>query len=71
MEHIDQRPNERVLASSFASKFASKREVFNFLSVEMHAYLCAHDQVTIYFLRDLMAGKKKCKCPPGLITPSV
>lgn len=35
--------------------------MFNFLSVEMHAYLCAHDQLTIYFLKEIMAGKKKCK----------
>ena len=51
----------RVTTSQFAAKFKSKREVFNFLTVEAKAYLCNVDSLTIYFLRDLAAGKKKCK----------
>ena len=51
----------KVLASAFAAKYSSKRECFNFLSVDCKAYLCSHDTLTVYFLRDLISGKKKCK----------
>ena len=67
---IDQQQNpfgqQKVTAAAFAAKFASKKECFNFLSVEVGAYLCSHDQLTIYFLRQLIAGQKKRKrfsCP--------
>ena len=52
-------------AASFAAKFASKKELFNFLSVEVGAYLCSHEVLTIYFLKDLVSGKKKRKCSLG------
>ena len=52
---------EKVHAASFAAKFASKKECFNFLSVEVGVYLCHHEALTIYFLRDLIYGKKSCK----------
>ena len=62
---IDQQQNpfgqQRVTAAAFAAKFQSKKECFNFLSVEVGAYLCSHDQLTIYFLRQLIAGQKKRK----------
>ena len=32
----------------FESKYRSKREVFNFLSVQVQAYLCDHSCLTIY-----------------------
>jgi len=48
-------------AASFAAKFASKKELFNFLSVEVGAYLCSHEVLTIYYLKDLVSGKKKRK----------
>ena len=67
----------KITAKSFAAKFKSKREVYNFLSVDVGLYLPAYgkynryqpltssfhhiDQVTIYFLKDLMSGKKKSK----------
>ena len=44
---------------AFASKFKSKREIYTFLTVDGKAYLPPHDNVTIYFLKDLMSGKKK------------
>ena len=52
---------EKVHAASFAAKFASKKECFNFLSVEVGVYLCHHEALTIYFLRDLIYGRKRCK----------
>ena len=46
-----------------ASKCRSKPECYDFLTVGMEFYLPAHTNVTIYFLRDLMANKKTRKCP--------
>ena len=54
---------QHLAAASFAAKFASKKELLNFLSVEVGAYLCSHEMLTIYFLKDLVSGKKKCKSP--------
>ena len=48
-----------VTASTFASKFRSKREIYVFLTVDVKAYLCHCDNLTIYFLKDLVMGKKK------------
>jgi len=66
MQRIDNQmqPKMSVLASTFAAKYSSKRECFNFLSVDCQAYLCSHDTLTTYFLKDLMSGKKKCKTEP-------
>jgi len=50
-----------VSAKLFAAKYNSKREVFNFLAVDVGVYLPHFDLVTIYFLKDLAHGKKKCK----------
>ena len=52
---------QMILASEFASKAKSKREIFVFLCTNVMAYLPDYDTVTIYFLKDLIAGKKKCK----------
>ena len=38
-----------------------KREVYNFLSVDVGVYLPAYEQVTIYYLKDIARGKKKSK----------
>ena len=54
--------NPIVNVNSFAAKFKSKREVYTFLTIDAGAYLPSHEAVTIYFLKDLMTGKKKCKC---------
>jgi hypothetical protein len=50
-----------MLASEFASKAKSKREIYVFLSINVMAYLPDYETVTIYFLKDLISGKKKCK----------
>ena len=52
---------QRVAASTFAAKYASKKECFNFLSVDVGAYLCDPDTLTVYFLKQLIAGRKKRK----------
>ena len=52
-----------VTAQEFRAKYNSKKECFNFLSVDCKAYLSSYETVTIYFLKDLIAGQKKCKLP--------
>ena len=48
--------------NTFAAKYRSKREVYTFLTIDGNAYLSAFDTLTVYFLKDLVAGNKKCKC---------
>ena len=52
---------EAVNVNAFAAKFKSKREIYTFLTIDAGAYLPAHDNVTIYFLKDLLQGKRQCK----------
>ena len=52
---------QQISAIEFASKYKSKREVYNFLTLEVQAYLPNYDTITIYFLKDLIYGKKKGK----------
>ena len=51
----------KISAKEFAAKFKSKYEVYRFLTVDAHCYLSPYTTVSIYFLKDLAAGKKKCK----------
>lgn len=48
----------KITAAQFAAKFQDKKEVFRFLSSEVQAYLPGYDNVTIWHLRDLAAGKR-------------
>jgi len=32
------------------------------LTIDAGAYLPEHQHLTIYYLKDLISGKKKCKC---------
>lgn len=57
--------------NTFAAKYRSKREVYTFLTIDGNAYLYAFDTLTVYFLRDLVAGKKKCKCVEQLTSTVV
>ena len=50
-----------VTAAAFGAKFRSKREIYVFFTVDVKAYLCGCDCLTIYFLKDLLRGKRKCK----------
>jgi len=50
-----------ITAAEFRAKYNSKKECFNFLSVDCKAYLSSYETVTIYFLKDLVSGKKKCR----------
>ena len=57
----------RVSAAAFAAKYKSKREVYMFLTVDRKAYLPSFETLTIYFLKDLVSGKKKSKFPQILV----
>ena len=42
-------------------------EIFTFITVDVKAYMPPMQTVTIYFLKDLITGKKRCKYyHPGL-----
>ena len=56
---INSNQKREVTAAAFASKFRSKREIYVFLTVDVKAYLCNCDNLTIYFLKDLVTGKRK------------
>jgi len=49
----------KITSAAFSSKFRSKREIYVFLTVDVRAYLCNCDNLTIYFLKDLVAGARK------------
>ena len=50
---------KHITAAAFSAKFRSKREIYMFLTIDAHAYLCNCDNLTIYFLKDLVSGKRK------------
>jgi len=51
----------KVSAAEVKAKFRSKKEIYFFLTVHVNAYLPGCDTITLYFLRDLLSGKAKCK----------
>ena len=46
-------------AASFGAKYASKREVYRFLSSKARIYLPNYESVTIFHMRDIVAGRRK------------
>ena len=49
----------RISSKQFASKYQGKREIYNFLACDVGIYLPPFDNVTIYFLKEIMGGLKK------------
>ena len=45
-------------ASEFGFRYTSKNEIHKFLSVDAGAYIAPANEVTIYFMKDLISGKK-------------
>jgi hypothetical protein len=45
-------------AAEFGFRFTSKSEIYKFLTVDAGAYLPPASQITIYFMKDLISGKK-------------
>ena len=50
---------EKLNAKTFSAKFRSKKEVWNFLAVDVGAYLPPKENITIYHMKDLVSGTKK------------
>ena len=48
-----------VNAKSFGAKYRTKREVYRFLTHDCGAYLSSYETMTIFHLKDLMAGKRR------------
>ena len=48
--------------ASFSAKFRSKVEIGSFLVVGPKVYLPPMRNVTLYFLKAIVSGKKKRKC---------
>ena len=49
----------KITSAAFSSKFRSKREIYVFLTVDVRAYLPNYDNLTVYFCKDLVTGKRK------------
>ena len=45
----------------WGARFKSKEENYRFLTTEVGAYLPEYTNISVYFLKDLLCGKKKCK----------
>jgi hypothetical protein len=45
-------------AAAFGSKYQSKREVYRFLTHDCGAYLPPFETITIFHMRDIVAGKR-------------
>ena len=61
MQGVNDGGNQMTSVSSkeFSAKYRSKREIYNFLATDVGVYLPPYDNVTIYFIKDLMFGRKK------------
>jgi hypothetical protein len=46
-------------AKDFAAKYQSKREVYLFFTLNCQAYLPRYENITIYFLKDIVNGLKR------------
>ena len=55
----EQQVRHQMAAAQFAAKFKSKRECHRFLCVDVGAYIPPLSTITIYHMRDLIAGEKR------------
>ena len=51
--------NQQISAQIFGSRFKSKAEIYRFITLELQAYLPSQNVITLYFISDLLSGKKK------------
>ena len=52
---------QRINAATFAAKFKSKKECWNFLAIEAGGYLPPYSSITIFHMKQIISGKKKSK----------
>ena len=62
-------PKQKISAQAFAARYRSKKEIFNFLSSNVGCYLCSHENLSIYYLKAIMEGKRYRRCLHLLISP--
>ena len=48
----------RVPATAFGAKYASKKEVYRFLTNDVGCYLSNYETMTVWHMRDLCANKR-------------
>ena len=53
------RAKVKITAKDFAAKMRTKQEVYHFLTHEVGAYLSSYDTMTVWHMRDLVAGKRR------------
>ena len=64
MQQIQQPPRlEKVNVNEILEKMASKRDVYNFLSIECEAYLPKLETINIFFLKQITRGSKEVSGP--------
>ncbi len=51
----------KITAKQFSSKFKSKYEIYQFVTMDVNAYMPHSSGVTIYFLKDIVEARRKCK----------
>ena len=51
-------PKKQISAMAFSARYRSKKKVFNFLSSSAGAYFCPHENLSIYYLKAILEGKK-------------
>ena len=60
MQQVPPQPRlEQVNVNDIMEKMASKRDVYNFLTIECEAYLPKVDTVNIFFLKQITRGAKE------------
>ena len=46
-------------ATAFGAKYASKREVYRFLTNDVGCYLSSYETMTVWHMRDICANKRR------------
>ena len=57
---------QQVSVKEIAAKYSTKIELYKFLAARNNVYLPHHRHITIWFLKDVMSGKKLRKYPHDL-----
>ena len=50
---------QKVSVKEIHAKYSTKQELYKFLAARNNVYLPHHKHLTIWFLRDVLSGKKK------------
>ena len=61
-DQIMDQPRHQISLAEFSKKYRTKKEVWQFVAMEMDVYCPEYEQCTTYFLADLACGVKHRKC---------